>query len=212
MSGAIVMLSGGIDSAVALAWSLRERPRVFALSFQYYLRPFRERLSVYRLLEHYPAHLIEIPLPFLKETVDANPDESADLPEGYVPNRNMIFYSIAAHYAEIKKCDLLVGGHVKEDREDFPDASPDFFSSLQKLLDRTLLTGKVEIRLPLAQWSKIEVLQKALEWNVPLQHTWSCYSDAAVPCHHCVSCTERAHAFRALNATDPLEFTTKSQS
>src|SRR5947208_1960048 len=95
MSGAIVLLSGGIDSAAALAWTRSHFDNVFALTFDYHLRPFRERLSVYRLLQDLPAKLIETRLPFLREASDLFPELPAEIPEGYVPNRNLIFYSLA---------------------------------------------------------------------------------------------------------------------
>ena len=101
MSRALVLLSGGIDSAVSLTWASREKYEINAISFNYYLRPFREKLAVYRLLQDIPARLIEVPVPFLREAVDLKIKLSAGVPEGYISNRNLIFYSIAAYYAEI---------------------------------------------------------------------------------------------------------------
>jgi len=204
MSHTLVMLSGGIDSAVTLAWAHRQQDQLLALSFQYFLRPFRERLAVFRLLQRYPARLIEIPLPFLKEVADFDQKIGTDFPEGYISNRNMIFYSIAAHYAELHGCDRIAGGHTIEDQEAFSDASAEFFDRLQTLMNQALLKGKIRIEMPLGKMTKLQVMQRAREWNVPFECTWSCYWDGMHPCGTCVSCMERAEAFRQLEVSDPL--------
>jgi 7-cyano-7-deazaguanine synthase len=203
MSRALVLLSGGIDSAAALAWAKQNYSDVLAITFQYYLRPFRERLSVFRLLEVFRAPLIEVPAEFLREAADL-PQPLKDVPEGYVPNRNMIFYSIACYYAETKECDTIVGGHIGIDSESFPDASPDFFQQFSDLANHALLTRKIKIELPFAKSTKAEVIKNANEWNVPLESTWSCYWDAMQPCGKCVSCVERAEAFASIGMQDPL--------
>ena len=204
MSGALVLLSGGLDSAVALAWAFQNFQRVMAITFQYHLRPFRERLAVFRLLQNYPAHLIEIPLPFMKETGDFDPKLIEKVPEGYISNRNTIFYSIAIHFAELHECTSIVGGHTAEDQEAFPDASGKFLQDLQELTNQALLMNKIRIELPLSRWTKLEVLKHAIDWKVPLDSTWSCYSDQIEPCGICISCTERLEAFHQLGITDPL--------
>jgi 7-cyano-7-deazaguanine synthase len=204
MKHAIVLMSGGIDSATTLAWSAQQRFEVVALSFNYYLRPFREKLAVYRLLQAFPAKLVELPLPFLREASDLNQPLSKEVPEGYVSNRNMIFYSIAFYHAEVLGCDVIVGGHNSGDQESFPDASAKFFEKLEDLANKALLTRKIRIELPLRNMNKSQVLEKALEWKVPLESTWSCYWDRPTPCGKCESCLERAEAFRAIDKIDPL--------
>jgi 7-cyano-7-deazaguanine synthase len=203
MTRALVLLSGGIDSAAALAWTKQNYNKVVAVTFNYHLRPFRERLAVYRLLQVFTASLIEVPAEFLFEAVDTQSFKES-VPEGYIPNRNMIFYSIAAHYSEIHSCEAIVGGHIKVDAESFPDASPKFFEELSRLINQVLLVHKVRIDLPLAKMTKAEVMQKAVDWKVPFEYTWSCYWDGSKPCEKCISCIERAEAFQALGIPDPL--------
>jgi 7-cyano-7-deazaguanine synthase len=204
MSRALILLSGGIDSAAALAWAHKNFEARIALSFDYHLRPFRERLAVYRLLQSFPANLIEVPIPFMREAADARVKLPETLPEGYVSNRNLIFYSIAAHFAEYNACDAIVGGHTGEDPEAFPDSASSFFRDFEELTNRALLIRKIRIELPFAKLDKTQVLQKALSWRVPLEFTWSCYWDREVPCGTCVSCRERADAFARLGVSDPL--------
>jgi len=204
MNCALVLLSGGIDSAAALAWAHQNFSQVKTISFQYYLRPFRERLAVFRLLQHFPSSLLEMPLSFLKEAADFDPKLADQVPQGYISNRNMIFYSIAAHFAEMHGCDALVGGHTAEDQDAFPDAGASFFKHLEDLINEALQMKKIRIQLPLSQYSKLQVLEKAREWKVPFDCTWSCYWDQSLPCGQCVSCIERAAAFRQLGIEDPL--------
>lgn len=203
MSRALVLVSGGIDSAVALAWAKQNHGELAVASFLYHLRPVRERLAVQRLLQAYPGKLIEIPVPFMRESVDL-PDPIPGVPEGYISNRNLIFYSIAGHFAEVQRCETIVGGHNREDCADFPDAAASFFSRLEALTNEALLSRNVRIELPLAAWSKRQVLERAIQWKVPLENTWSCYWDAPVPCGTCSSCAERALAFAELGMEDPL--------
>jgi len=204
MKCALVLLSGGLDSAAALAWGHQNFSEVRAITFQYHLRPFRERLAVFRLLQHFPSSLLEIPLSFLKETVDFDRSFAEKVPQGYLSNRNMIFYSIAAHFAEMQHCDVLIGGHTAEDRDAFPDAGPAFLKRLENLINEAMQMKNICIELPLSQYSKLQVLEKAQEWKVPLDCTWSCYWDKSLPCGECVSCLERADAFRQLGIEDPL--------
>ena len=204
MTSAVVLLSGGLDSAAALAWAHQQFNRILAITFDYHLRPFRERLSVFRLLEHFSSRLIEVPLPFVKEAADVDSAFREKSAQGYVSNRNLIFYSIAIHFAEMQNCDAVVGGHTAEDQEDFPDASLSFMKRLEDLSNQALQLNKIRIELPLAKYSKLQVLEKAIEWNVPLDCTWSCYWDQNSPCGECVSCKERADAFAQLGKIDPL--------
>jgi 7-cyano-7-deazaguanine synthase len=156
-------------------------------------------LAVYKLLQNFSAKLYEVPLPFLQEVRTNN------LPEGYIPNRNMTFYTIAAYYAARIRFTTLVGGHTAEDQDPFPDAALPFFEALQNLINQALLDQKIKIELPLAHFTKREVLVKAVEWKVPLEQTWSCYRDRSDPCGKCVSCRERAEVFHELGINDPLD-------
>ena len=204
MNSALVLLSGGLDSAVALAWAKEQYDPVRAITFDYYLRPARERLATFRLLQHYRASLIQVPVPFLKESGDFNSELNSVVEEGYISNRNMIFYSIAIHFAELHGCKSIIGGHTIEDHEAFPDASASFLHQLQELANQALQINRIQIELPLSKWTKLQVLEQAIEWAVPLECTWSCYWDRTLPCGECISCTERAQAFAHLAMSDPL--------
>jgi 7-cyano-7-deazaguanine synthase len=147
MERAVILLSGGIDSAVSLFWSLRKGWEAYPLTFHGHLRPQREVQAVMALTESSRCRkrLIEVDLPFLMEVDDLLKGE-VDNPLlrrahlAYVPARNLIFYSIAAHYGEVLGARWIVGGHNGGDSEIFPDARPEFFKAMNRIIGMGLLT------------------------------------------------------------------------
>ena len=208
---AIVMFSGGIDSTTALYWAKKKGYDIIALSINYNLRPKRENEAVLEIANRLGVEVIEVPMGFLKEAIDLRiegfPVPSAvHSPEGFIPSRNMVFYSIAAYYAEVYGCNYIIGGHISADTEQFPDANLTFFQSLEHLInkgkhkrDKT----KIEIFLPLINLRKSEVVKLAKDLKVPIELTWSCYSDGDNPCGQCSSCLKRIQAFLELNINEP---------
>lgn len=208
---ALVLLSGGIDSAVALAHAATEDWDPVAITFDYHDRPEAERVATDRLARRYTHEPpLCVPLPWLREAQDLPrlPARLIDAPEGYVPGRNLVYYAIACHYAEVLDASRIVGGHIRPDADAFPDASAAFFDAFDAAAARGLLTARarpVEFVMPLATLTKREVVEKGLRLGVPFQETWSCYwADRARPCGTCGSCSERADAFAALGRPDPL--------
>ncbi len=208
---AIILLSGGIDSATALYWAYNEGYTLIALSFNYGYRPEKEKKAVFKLSENLGVKVIEIPVEYVKEAMELRiggmPVPSAvHAPEGFIPSRNLVFYSIAAYFAEIYGCKFIIGGHMAADPIKFPDASIDFFESLEKLINK----GKhikdkstIKILLPLIKLTKVDVIRLAIKLNVPLNWTWSCYNDENKPCGKCSPCNKRREAFQNLNYADP---------
>ncbi len=207
---AIVLLSGGMDSAVALYKAHQEGFELIALSINYHLRPENEKKGAKKLAESLDIKIIEIPIPFLKESIDLRIEgfpipNVLHAPEGFIPSRNLIFYSIASYYAEVFGCKFIIGGHISVDPQYFPDAAPLFFNSLEDLINK----GKhlddittIKLLFPLAKMSKVEVAKLARKLKVPLKWTWSCYSDGDQPCGRCSSCRKRSEAFSKLNFSD----------
>jgi 7-cyano-7-deazaguanine synthase len=215
MERAIVLLSGGVDSAVSLWWARKQGWDVWPLTFDYFGRPKRERTAIEALVKEAGVRPVRtVPLPFLKEVDDlragglANPVLEAS-PEGYIPARNLIFYSLAAYFAELDGIGYLVGGHNGIDPESFPDASPKFFDFLNNVLRLSLWSfdrSPVQVLVPLSGKSKEDVLRMGQELGVPFGLTWSCYWDRDTPCGTCVSCRERRDAFAAIGVPDPLRY------
>lgn len=205
---ALVLLSGGIDSAVALFWARREGHRLVTLEVEYHQRPRREWEASAALGQRAGAERCVVPLPFVREAADLpGGGPLAGAPRGYIPARNLLFYSVAAYHAEVLGASFLVGGHNREDAARFPDARRSFFDGLEALFAHGLVSphGRaLRVVLPLADRDKIETLRLGLDLGVPFEHTWSCYEDGARPCRACPSCEERAKAFAACETVDPL--------
>ncbi len=215
MERAIVLLSGGVDSAVSLWWAKRQGWDVQPLTFDYYGRPEREHVAIDGLAKRaHTGPIRRVALPFLKEVDDLRPAGFAnkvleDSPEGYIPARNLIFYGLAAYYAELDGVRYLVGGHNGTDPESFPDASPRFFDHLNSVLRLSLWSyekSPLKVVLPLHGKSKEDVLRLGLDLGVPLELTWSCYWDQDVACGTCASCKERREAFHAIRVKDPATY------
>ena len=217
MEKAVILISGGIDSAVSLYWAKARSWDVRPLTFHYFRRPPQEVVATRKVLEAAGiVNLREIDLPFLREVDDlkAGGIENATLlrsPEGYIPARNMVFYALAAYAAEPLGARWVIGGHNGSDPEAFPDASPkffNFFNSMYRLGLWSYPQTPVQILLPLSGKSKVDVVRLGLELGVPFELTWSCYWDRAKHCGTCASCTERREAFEALGVPDPIEYET----
>jgi 7-cyano-7-deazaguanine synthase len=214
MVRALVLLSGGLDSAVSLYWALREGWSVHPLTFHYHERPQREKDATTNLVNRsgLQTSLLEVDLPFLMEVEDLREsglgkDTLDAAPGSYVPARNLIFYATAAHYGEILGAQWLVGGHNGADGEIFPDATPEFFGGLNRLLKLGILTASnspLQVVNPLEGRTKAEVLRLGQELAVPFETTWSCHYDRAAPCGRCSSCREREEAFVRIRVDDPL--------
>jgi len=201
---ALVLLSGGLDSAVTLYWAISRGWEVATIEFEYYLRPERERRACRSLREHAGVrNSIVVPLDFVREVSDL-PDEvvlNTALrlsPEGYIPSRNLLFYALAAHYAELGGMRYIIGGHNHTDSESFPDASEEFFDHLNAVIKLGMWSYEkvhAQVILPLIEMDKIEVIRLGHVLRVPFELTWSCYHNAEVPCGTCESCLERRDAF-----------------
>jgi 7-cyano-7-deazaguanine synthase len=206
----IVLLSGGLDSAVTLYWALKKNYSVRTLSLDYYRRTNKERDAAKRLSEFVNCPNKLVKLDFLKEIEDSKQDLRneglAKAQSAYIPCRNLIFYGTAASFAEIYDCKYVIGGHNKNDVSSFPDASPQFF----KLFNETASLGRItrgrtgKVLLPLANLDKAQVVKLGAKLRVPFELTWTCYESGERPCGHCLSCVLRAQAFHKAGLQDPL--------
>lgn len=187
MRRALVLVSGGIDSAVALWWA-RDRYRVTALSFEGPSRPRGERRACAEVVRRAGVPHLTVPAPYLRPR-----------PSGYVPARNLVFHGIALSIAEDRGMEVIVAGHNRSDARIFRDARPEFFRRLERL------AGRVRIELPLARLTDAQVVALGLRWGIPLGITWSCYRDGARPCGRCSACRDRLESFRIVGSEDPHE-------
>jgi 7-cyano-7-deazaguanine synthase len=203
---AILLLSGGLDSTTALFWALKHKYKVIILSLNYKWRPEKEIEAVKKIANITKIQLIEVPVPYIMVATDLRlegyPVPSViNAPEGFIPLRNLVFYSIAAYFAEIYGISTIIGGHIEEDFKRFNDSTSSFFNVLQNLIELSKQKedkSKLEFIFPLSRMNKLEVIKMAKELNVPLDITWSCYGDFEKPCGKCIPCQTRQNALMQL--------------
>lgn len=207
---ALVLLSGGIDSAAALYLTRQECDQVYTMNMIYTQTYDSEAEASSKLatVAQVKEHL-SIYLPFYKDLEGRyHPQPSSTISQAYLPARNIVFYGIAMAYAETLEVAKIVFGSNADDAKELPDATSDFMRLMNELVrvgTRAGAEGRpIEIVNPLLKFSKPDVLRLAIKMKVPLQYTWSCYENGKVPCGRCRGCLTRSAAFRAVGATDPL--------
>lgn len=216
---AVVLLSGGLDSAVSVAWWLHHHPKgkagiSKALTFAYGQRAEAKELSAAQAIaQHYGLSHQIIPLPWLSSLLPSHygqagletvqnweaPQTETGVERVWVPNRNGILLNIAAGLAEGHKATHVIFGANREEAEaGFPDNTADYRQRVNHALQLSTLTH-VQVIAPLESMNKREILQVARQLQVPLELTWSCYEAQDNPCGVCPSCVIRVNADNVLN-------------
>jgi len=224
-AAAVVLLSGGLDSATTLAIARSEGFAPYAMSFRYGQRHGREldsAAAVARALDAVEHRIVDIDLrsfgaSALTDDIDVPKDRSpADLATGipvtYVPARNTIFLSFALGWAEVLgAADIFLGVNAV-DYSGYPDCRPEYveaFERMANLATRAAVEGRrLRIHAPLMQLGKSEIIARGLQLGVDYGLTLSCYdpgSDGAA-CGHCDACQLRRRGFRDLGLTDPARY------
>lgn len=216
---AVCILSGGMDSTLASYIAKNDGYEIIAVHFNYGQRTEKRELQAFRdicedlkIKEKY-----EIDIPFFTQIgASALTDKSIDVPIGgveagvpitYVPFRNGIFLSIATAIAEKEEAEALFIGVVEEDSSGYPDCTDTFIDKMTSAINEgTKETTKIEIKTPLVHLMKEQIVQKSLELNVPLQHTWSCYKEEDEACGVCDSCRLRLNGFEKAGTLDPISY------
>jgi 7-cyano-7-deazaguanine synthase len=206
---AIVLLSGGLDSATTAAIARADGYDIVALSFRYGQRHKRELKAAAKI-----AQLLKITEHFI---VDVNlsqwggsslTDEAMVLPQGgvqanvipstYVPGRNTVFIAIALSLAEAKGAQAIYLGINAVDYSGYPDCRPEYLAAYQQLANvssKTGVEGKApQLIAPLVRNSKFDIVRRALHLGVPIEETWSCYQGGESACGLCDSCRIRDRA------------------
>ena len=216
---AICILSGGMDSTLASYIAKNDGYDIIAVHFNYGQRTEKRELQAFRNIceDLKISEKYEIDIPFFTQIgASALTDDSIDIPvdgveEGvpvtYVPFRNGIFLSITAAIAEKEKAEAMYIGVVQEDSSGYPDCTDEFIADITKAINEgTKDSTKIEIKTPLVHLTKSQIVTKALELNVPLKHTWSCYKEEDEACGLCDSCRLRLNGFKLANTTDPIPY------
>lgn len=223
---AVVLLSGGLDSATVLAIAAAAGYETYALSFSYGQRHSWELECAYRVATslHVREHRIAaIDLRVfggsaLTADIDVPKGRSLDemserIPITYVPARNTIFLSFALAWAEVlESSDVFIGVNAL-DYSGYPDCRPEFIQAFEHLANLATKSGvegkqKLKVHTPLIALTKAEIIQKGSDLGVDYSLTSSCYdpSPDGHPCGACDSCLLRLRGFRESGLTDPLHY------
>ena len=218
---AIVLLSGGLDSATALAIARARGHECHTLAVSYGQRHSAELLAAARIsrslgaIEHRQMHvdLAGIGGSALTDSRIAVPEQpSAGIPVTYVPARNTLFLALALGWAEvIGAADIFIGVNAV-DYSGYPDCRPEFISAFERLASlatrQGVEGGQFRIQTPLISWSKAEIIRAGTELGVDYGETVSCYqaNDRLEACGRCDSCRLRRAGFAAAGLADPTRY------
>jgi 7-cyano-7-deazaguanine synthase len=218
--GTLVVLSGGLDSTVCTALASRERrdgDDLTALTFDYGQRHRVELGRAAAVAAYYRAEHLVVRLDLTGWGGSALTDPAIDVPTPdtgesgipvtYVPARNLIFLAVAMGVAEARDADAVYLGVNALDYSGYPDCRPEFVSSFAATAALALKRGiegrPVEIRTPLVDLGKADIVRLGIETGAPLHLTWSCYRGGDRPCGECDSCALRAKGFAEAGVDDP---------
>jgi len=223
---AVVLLSGGLDSATAAAIAKRQGFRLHALSFDYGQRHVREldsARSVAAFLQTESHRLIKFDLraiggSALTDQIAVPKQRSAaaiaqGIPVTYVPARNTIFLSFALALAErIDAADIFFGAN-QLDYSGYPDCREEYINAFEHMANLATKAGvegksRLTIHAPLLHMSKAEIIKRGLELGIDYGLTWSCYdpTSAGEACARCDSCQLRIKGFKEAGAVDPVPY------
>jgi len=223
---AVVLLSGGLDSATVLAIARGQGYELYALSFSYGQRHIWELEAAKRVAASIGAKEHKIAQIDLRVfggsalTADiavpkgrAMEEMGHGIPITYVPARNTIFLSFALAWAEVlESSDVFIGVNAL-DYSGYPDCRPEFIEAYEKMANLATKAGAegrqaLKIHTPLIAMSKAEIIAKGIELGVDYGLTSSCYDPSATgePCGQCDSCLLRQKGFRENGRVDPLRY------
>ncbi len=223
MNKAVVLLSGGLDSTVTLAYALSVEEEVVPLSFRYGQRHSRELEAARNVVKHYGLrqhHIVNVDLSAYRSALTSSSvpvpkrgsakEIGTDIPLTYVPARNIIFLSIAAGLCESVDADRIYIGANALDYSGYPDCRPEFFHAFERVLEVGTKRGvegrPVRVIAPILNRTKMEIVLLGKELNAPLNLTWSCYQGGEKACGVCDSCLLRLKGFREAGYDDEIPY------
>ncbi len=225
VGNAVVLLSGGLDSAVTAAIARAAGCRLFALSFLYGQRHAIEQEAARRVatavgVERHVVQTIDLRIFGASALTDdinvprpaALGDRPAGIPITYVPARNTIFLAFALAYAETVGASAIYIGVNAVDYSGYPDCRPEYIRRFQAMADvatrATLEGAAIRIVAPLIEMTKGQIIRRGLDLGVDFSLTHSCYDPepSGRACGRCESCLIRLDGFAAVGVRDPVEY------
>ena len=222
MKKAVVLLSGGLDSATCLAIARSNGFECYCLSLDYHQRHIAELAAAKNIAKSLGAKMhktaqLDLTLfggSALTDTQIAVPEQASEgIPVTYVPARNTVFLSIALAKAEtINAFDIFIGVNAI-DYSGYPDCRPEFILEFEKMMnvatkDAVQSVGQYKIHTPLIKLTKAEIIKKGQQLGIDYQITSSCYSPNKYgqPCGQCDACKLRIKGFYDAGLVDPLNY------
>ena len=221
MSKAVILLSGGLDSATTLAIAKSEGYECYALSVNYHQRHIAELEAAKKIAAHFNVKdhkTVELDLSWMLTSALTNPDLkvptelSAHIPVTYVPARNTLMLSLALGWAEVIGAhDIFIGVNAV-DYSGYPDCRPEYiaqFQNMANLATKSAVEGKtIQLHTPLIDLSKEAIIAKGLHLGVDYGVTVSCYQadKDGLACGVCDSCRLRQNGFKAAGVEDPTHY------
>lgn len=222
MKKAVLLLSGGLDSATTLAFALEQGFELYALTIFYGQRNQIELKSAQKIAEHFNVYhkFLDLDLRFfgasaLTDAIDVKAHEEQDpavVPNTYVPARNTIMLSLALAYAEVHNADHIYYGANAYDYSGYPDCRPAYIEAFEKMANLAIKSATeggrpLKIHAPLVNLTKAEIIKMGVALKVPYELTHSCYNpklDKA--CGHCSACFYRKKGFSEAGVLDPTRY------
>lgn len=221
MSKAVILLSGGLDSATTLAIAKSEGYECYALSVNYHQRHIAELEAAKKIAAHFNVKdhkTVELDLSWMLTSALTNPDLkvptelSAHIPVTYVPARNTLMLTLALGWAEVIGAhDIFIGVNAV-DYSGYPDCRPEYiaqFQNMANLATKSAVEGKaIQLHTPLIDLSKEAIIAKGLHLGVDYSVTVSCYQadKDGLACGVCDSCRLRQNGFKAAGVVDPTHY------
>ncbi len=215
MGRAIVLLSGGMDSAVTATIASGEYETYF-MHIDYGQRTEKKEREVFKKLSEYfkvaGSLIVKMEL-FRKIGGSALTDENIEVPHKlsetgipitYVPFRNGNFISAAVSWAEVISAKKIFLGATEEDAAGYPDCRKVFYDKFNELIKIGTKNRDIEIVTPVINMKKVDIVKKGIELGTPFQWTWSCYEREDYACGKCDSCIRRLRAFEEAGVNDPI--------
>jgi len=217
---AVVLLSGGLDSATCLAAAKADGFELYAMSFDYgqrhksELEASQKLAKAFGVVEHriFDLNLRQWGGSALTSDMDVPHEEAVGIPVTYVPARNLVFLSLASAWAETLGCADIFIGVNSVDYSNYPDCRSEFITAFTNAVNLGTKAAdeswKWNIHAPLQNLSKAEIIKLGVSLGVDYSLTTSCYDadDDGRACGKCASCLLRKDGFAAANVPDPTRY------
>jgi 7-cyano-7-deazaguanine synthase len=215
---AVILVSGGLDSATVLAIASSQGYRCYALSMDYGQRHRIELKRAAKVAKSNGAvehRIVKIDIgnfggsALTDDTIDVPTTDTQDIPITYVPARNTVFLSVALGWAEVLGARAIFIGANAVDYSGYPDCRPEYIEAFQNLANMATRTGVegeiIKIEAPIINLTKSEIIKQGMRLGVDYSETLSCYNpdDNGKICKECDSCRIRSSGFAAAGVPDP---------